>query len=497
MTLLTLLLIFILIAVVFVQLSKVRDLSAKIRGEEEVARQENDRTAFWLMVFCVVFLVGCVWSAIYYKNVMLGYGPHASASAHGGSLDSIFNVTLFFTGIVFIITHIYLFWFSYKYKEETGRKAYFFPHNTQLEIIWTAIPFAVLVFLVVRGLQVWNTVMTDLDPTEDYLEIEATGFQFGWDIRYPGPDGKLGAKDFRKISGTNSLGMDWEDVKNIDDFLPSEIVLPKGKTVRVAINAKDVLHNFYLPHFRVKMDAVPGIPTYFHFTPTKTTEEYREGLRPYPEWNELHDPTDPSSPLRWEAFNYELACAELCGNGHWSMRRIVRVVEPEEYEEWAASQQSYYMQNIRGGDEDPHKGKLLGLEISNRGRELTSEFESALKATDAADKVLNLKHVFFETGSATLQGKSKYELDNLAGLLAKYGSQRIEVGGHTDSVGDDGNNMRLSQSRAQAVVDYLLGKGVNAANMNSRGYGETKPVDSNDTDEGRQNNRRTEITLKS
>jgi len=497
MTLLTLLLIFILIAIVFVQLSKVNDLSSKIRGEEEVNRQQNDRTALWLMVFCVVFLVGCVASAIYYKNVMLGYGPHESASAHGYDLDSLFNITLFFTGIVFVITHIYLFWFSYKYREETGRKAYFFPHNTQLEIIWTAIPFAVLVFLVVRGLQVWNEVMPDLDPSVEYLEIEATGFQFGWDIRYPGPDGKLGSKNFRKISGTNSLGLNWDDPKNIDDFMPSEIVIPKGKKVRVRINSKDVLHNFYLPHFRVKMDAVPGLPTYFHFTPVTTTEEYRQRLREYPEWNTLHDPDDPSSPLRWEAFNYELACAELCGNGHWSMRRIVRVVEPEEYEEWAASQESYFMQNIRGTDDDPFKGKLLGTEISTRAKELTSAFETAMKSDESAEKTLNLEHVFFETGSAVLQNKSKFELDNLAGLLTQYASQKIEVGGHTDSVGDDTNNMRLSQSRAQSVVDYLSSKGVNASNISSKGYGETKPVETNDTDEGRQKNRRTEITLKS
>jgi len=450
-----------------------------------------------LMVFCVVFLVGCVASAIYYKNVMLGYGPHESASAHGYDLDSLFNITLFFTGIVFVITHIYLFWFSYKYREETGRKAYFFPHNTQLEIIWTAIPFAVLVFLVVRGLQVWNEVMPDLDPSVEYLEIEATGFQFGWDIRYPGPDGKLGSKNFRKISGTNSLGLNWDDPKNIDDFMPSEIVIPKGKKVRVRINSKDVLHNFYLPHFRVKMDAVPGLPTYFHFTPVTTTEEYRQRLREYPEWNTLHDPDDPSSPLRWEAFNYELACAELCGNGHWSMRRIVRVVEPEEYEEWAASQESYFMQNIRGTDDDPFKGKLLGTEISTRAKELTSAFETAMKSDESAEKTLNLEHVFFETGSAVLQNKSKFELDNLAGLLTQYASQKIEVGGHTDSVGDDTNNMRLSQSRAQSVVDYLSSKGVNASNISSKGYGETKPVETNDTDEGRQKNRRTEITLKS
>ena len=147
------------------------------------------------------------------------------------------------------------------------------------------------------------------------MEIEATGKQFAWDLRYPGPDGVLGAKNFRKISGTNPLGQDWEDIENLDDQHVSEIVLPVNKQVRVRITAQDVLHNFYLPHFRVKMDAVPGIPTYFVFTPTTTTEEYRERLGSldkdgnplYPEWHEPYDETEPDGPKRYEAFNYELA----------------------------------------------------------------------------------------------------------------------------------------------------------------------------------------------
>lgn len=491
---LTAILIVILLAVIVVQLGRVSELSAKIRGEEEVEMQKNNRTAFYMLIFLVAFLIFCVYSAIHYKDVMLGYGPHASASAHGLELDSIFNITLFFTGIVFILTHIALFWFSYKYRDDKNRKASFFPHSTKLEIIWTVIPSIVLIFLVVRGLNIWNIVMSDVDPNEEHIEIEATGYQFAWDLRYPGADGRLGTKNFRLIDpGTNPLGQDWTDLKNVDDFMPDKIVLPVGKKVRVRINSKDVLHNFYLPHFRVKMDAVPGLPTYFIFTPTKTTAEYRQGLKDYPEWQQPADPEDPEGPMRWEEFQYELACAELCGKGHYSMRRIVEIVEQPEYEKWLSEQKSYYMTNIRNTDKDPYKGQLLDLEILNRERELKDAFSSAL--TDDGNAIIRLTNVFFDSGSSSLQEQSKYELDNLSRLLKSNQSVKVELGGHTDSQGDDGANQALSQSRAQAVVDYLSRKGVSSSNMTAKGYGENSPVETNDTPEGRQANRRTELKI--
>src|SRR5690625_6200429 len=102
--------------------------------------------------------------------------------------------------------------------------------------------------------------------------------QFKWMFRYPGEDGKLGARDFREITGSNPIGQIWTDPKNLDDLQPSDMVLPKGQKVRVRILSRDVLHSFFLPHFRVKMDAVPGMPTYFVFTPSQTTEEYRQEL---------------------------------------------------------------------------------------------------------------------------------------------------------------------------------------------------------------------------
>ena len=496
MTALIILLILVLLTVIIIQVSKVSELSARIRGEEESFYQGNNRTGLWMFIFMIVFLIACVVSAYYYKNVMLGYGPLKSASAHGDSLDSLFNVTLFFTGIVFVVTQYLLFWFSYKYRAKKGAKAEFFPHNTNLEIVWTVIPAIVMTFLVVKGLVVWNDVMPDVDPNaDDYIEIEATGFQFGWDLRYPGADGKLGTRDFTKIDlASNPLGQVWSDVKNQDDFMPSEIVLPKGQKVRVRIIARDVLHNFYLPHFRVKMDAIPGLPTYFIFTPIKTTEEFREELKKYPEWQLPADPEDPEAGSRAETFEYELACAELCGKGHYSMKRLVKIVEPEEYEAWLAQQKSYYLTNIRGTEDDPNKGKLLSVEIANRNTELQAIFAEANESGKAGD-IISLKNVEFETGSAVLTSDSRYELSKVAELMNKYSTMTIEVGGHTDSTGSEETNRTLSNSRATSVLEFLMNKGVTGGRLTAKGYGPDQPVGDNATEEGRQQNRRTELKI--
>ncbi len=348
-----------LIIVVVVQIGKITELAAKIRGEEEVQIETNNRMGRYMMAFLIAFMVLAFWSAFKYKNYMLGYGPHEAASSHGPELDSMFNWTLGFTGVVFILTHIALFYFAYKYKGRKGVKATFLPHDNKLEVIWTAVPAVVMCFLVIRGLVAWNEVMGDVGADDEYIEVEATGAQFLWYLRYPGPDGILGERNYKLITGSNPLGQDWTDDANLDDFQPTDLVLPVGKKVRVRITARDVLHSFFLPHFRVKMDAVPGMPTYFVFTPTKTTEEYRQELSKYPEYQVPSDPKDPESEPLWKTFNFELACAELCGKGHFSMRKVVRIVTEEEYKAWLSEQQSYYMTSIRGKDEDPRKGEVL------------------------------------------------------------------------------------------------------------------------------------------
>lgn len=361
MTALLILICLLLIGIIVVQIGKVTELASKIRGEDEAQDRTNSTQGGYMILFLVLFLAGTIISSLYYKNSMLAYGPNQSASVHGGSIDYIFNVTLFFTGIVFVITHILLFYFAYKYRGRRGAKAAYISHDNKLEIIWTAIPAVVMTFLVVGGLDAWNEVMADVGPDEDYIEIEGTGYQFAWHLRYPGEDGKLGARDYKLIGSSNPLGQVWTDEKNHDDFHPSEIVLPVNQKVRVRITSRDVLHNFYLPHFRVKMDAVPGMPTYFVFTPNITTEEYRanlgaldeEGNPKYPEWHEPADPDDPEGPAKYENFDFELACAELCGTGHYAMRRVVKIVSQGEYEDWLSKQTSFYESTIKGTENDP------------------------------------------------------------------------------------------------------------------------------------------------
>ena len=194
----------VLLVVVIVQIGKISELAGGIRGEDAAFQESNDRTAFWLLVFGAVFLILCIWSSYHYKNWMLGYGPHESASAHGGQLDSLFNITLIFTGIVFVITQVALFYYSWKYRQRKGHKASFIAHDNRLEFIWTLVPAIVMTILVVNGLVAWNDVMADVGPDEDYIEIEATGYQFAWGIRYPGPDGKLGAKNYKLVNLANN-----------------------------------------------------------------------------------------------------------------------------------------------------------------------------------------------------------------------------------------------------------------------------------------------------
>lgn len=483
------------LAIIIIQVGKVNELANKIKGEEEAQYQSNFWNSNLSLIFMIVFLVAIFVSAYYYKNSMLGYGPHIAASKHGKTVDFLFDVNLWVTGIVFVLTHIALFWFAFKYRGKRNHKASFISHDNKLEIIWTAIPAAVMTLLVVGGLDAWNEIMADIKQKDEYIEIEATGMQFAWLLRYPGADGKLGTRDYKKINSKNPFGQDWTDTKNLDDIHASEIVLPVGKKVRVRITSRDVLHSFFLPHFRVKMDAVPGIPTYFVFTPTVTTNEYRQRLSGYKEWQEPSDPKDPTSKPRWQVFDYELACAELCGNGHFSMRRIVRIVTPEEYDQWLKTQKSYYGESIKGTSDDPNTGgQISAEELKKRKDEFLAEVNKVMaQSGTTGEKLVKLAYIAFETGSSKLTTDSKYQLDDLYEYMNSNSSVKIELGGHTDNTGDAAANLTLSGERAKSVADYLIAKGIAADRLTSKGYGSTKPVDPADTEEARAKNRRTEI----
>ena len=182
-----------------------------------------------------------------------------------------------------------------------------------------------LTVLIITGLNAWNDITGP--ASEDAEVIEVIGQQFAWTVRYPGvKDKQLGKVDYRLIDEINEFGLDLKDQNTHDDFKALELHIPVGKEVLLKIRAKDVLHSVFLPHFRVKMDAVPGMPTQFKFTATKTTQQMRD---------ETHNPE----------FNYEMACTEICGRGHFSMRMIVIVEDEASYEKWKAGQDSWLKQN--------------------------------------------------------------------------------------------------------------------------------------------------------
>lgn len=309
-----------LVFVVIFQIAKASEYVSVLKGEEKTRRQNNKINAFLLLAFLVLGLIG-VWycNDLYYGKTLI---PQGSASVEGESYDMMFAITTAVTGLVFFITQIALFWFAYKYQESDNRKAFYFAHSTKLELIWTTIPAITLCVLVAFGLRSWFKVTGD--APKDALVVEVTGHQFGWEFRYPGPDKVLGQKNFKLTKGANSLGVDFNDPASLDDIHVSATMhIPVGRPVKMVINAQDVIHDVGLPHFRLKMDAVPGIPTTQWFTPKYTTAEMKERTK------------NPD-------FTYEIACDQMCGKGHFSMRGVIIVETEAEYKAWLAQQKPEY-----------------------------------------------------------------------------------------------------------------------------------------------------------
>jgi cytochrome c oxidase subunit 2 len=285
------------------------------------------------LIFTIVALGGFFWySFTYFEDYNLPV-----ASDHGAWTDTLFWITMGVTVVAFSIISVVMAVFVFSYQHREGRKAKFYPDNHYLELAWTIIPAIVLAILIFTGLRAWNEITAPASADAEVIEV--IGQQFAWTARYPGvKDNTLGKYNYKLIDAINEFGLDVSDKNSMDDFKSLELHLPKGKEVLIKIRAKDVLHSMYIPHFRVKMDAVPGMPTQFKFVANKTTQEMRD---------ELNN----------QNFNYELACAEVCGQAHFSMKMIVVVEEPEAYEKWKRDQEAWSVQNA-----DYVKKKLAQLQ---------------------------------------------------------------------------------------------------------------------------------------
>ena len=326
-----------------------------------VARKKDDTTIGTSnnvnAVLMVLFMLGGLGWFLWFTFAEVDRYTLPLASEHGAETDYMFNVTMWITGVVFIVTNILLFYFSFHYRHKKGTRAIFYSHNNKLEFIWTIIPAIVLTYLVASGLIVWGDIMEE--APEDAEVIEVMGYQFAWEVRYPGKDNKLGDFHYQKIDGINQFGLDLADTDTYDDFSTLQIHIPVDKTVLFKIRARDVLHSVFLPHFRVKMDAVPGMYTQFKFTANKTTAEMRE---------ELGDPE----------FNYELACTEVCGRGHFGMRKVLVVMEQDEYEQWKAEQKPWLKLNPDQLTKVPENQREAAMVKAGITREEVQDLEASL-----------------------------------------------------------------------------------------------------------------------
>ncbi len=313
----------ILVFVIIYQIGKASEYAAVLRGEKKVNAQVNRAIAFLLVAMFVLGLWGLWKCHVYFKDMMLP----VAACRTGVNYDHMFNVTTAVTGIVFLLTQAVLFWFCFKYQASDKRTAFFFAHSNKLELVWTTIPAIAMAVLVAIGLKNWFDV-TSVAPAEATV-IEIVGKQFNWLIRYPGKDNELGKRDFRKINDANNvLGLDWSDPHNADDIISQngEMHVVVGKPVKLVIGSRDVIHDVGLPHFRMKMDAVPGITTTLWFTPTITSDSMKLITK------------NPN-------FVYEIACDQLCGKGHYAMRGTIIVESQAQYDKWMASQPAYAVGN--------------------------------------------------------------------------------------------------------------------------------------------------------
>lgn len=330
----------VLLFIVIFQIAKASEYVSILNGEDKANKQSNRINGFLLLGFMILGFLGVWWcNKQLYGSTLF---PQGSASVEGEKIDEMFMLTTAVTGLVFIITQFLLFYFAWKYQHKEGRKVFYFPHNNKLELIWTVVPAIFLTVLVVFGLRFWFRITSD--APKEAMTVEIIGKQFGWIMRYPGKDNTFGKTYFRVISdeANNSLGQVWQDNEtlklkadpaNYDDVVTTQTMyIVKGRPVKLIIGSRDVIHDVGLNHFRLKMDAVPGIPTTLWFTPKYTTKEMKQRTG------------NPD-------FVYEISCDQMCGNGHYSMKGIIEVVTQEEFDAWIGKQKPNYY--VAFPDKDP------------------------------------------------------------------------------------------------------------------------------------------------
>jgi cytochrome c oxidase subunit 2 len=230
-------------------------------------------------------------------------------AADWSSVDLTVDITFWVTGVVFIILNAFLIWVIVKYRHRKGSKAHYEPESHKLEWWLTIITSVGVIAMLAPGLWVWDRIVTVPD---DAKVVEVVGQQWHWTFRFPGEDGVLGQVAIANMSVDNPFGMKPDDPAGMDDILISsgELHLAVDETYKFVLRSKDVLHNFTVPQFRVKMDLIPGNVPYIWATTTRTGR-------------------------------FDIMCEELCGIAHFAMRGAVVVEEQAAFDTWLDGFPSY------------------------------------------------------------------------------------------------------------------------------------------------------------
>jgi cytochrome c oxidase subunit 2 len=291
------------------------------------------------------------------------------------SIDDTVNLTFLITGIVFVVLNGFLIWVIIRYRHREGVKAHYEPESKKLEWWLTIITTVAIIALLAPGLWVWDRIISVPD---DAAEVEVVGQQWHWSYRFPGEDGVFGQVEVSKMTVDNPFGMKPEDPAGMDDILiaSGELHVPVNTAYKFVLRSKDVLHNFTVPQFRVKMDLIPGTTSYTWLTPTRTGR-------------------------------FDILCEELCGIGHFAMRGAVVVDELADFSDWlknyptfaetlqnpnadlAAGQNLYAVCSACHGSQGEGNASLNAPSLAGQEqwylKQQVKNFQQGLRGSDAGD----------------------------------------------------------------------------------------------------------------
>jgi len=253
-------------------------------------------------------------------------------ASNWGYIDDTITLTFWITGVVFVAVVGFMAYCVLRFGYQEGRRSEYNPENKKLEWWLTGLTTVGVMGMLTPGLFVWNDFIS---VPKGAAEIEVVGQQWQWSYRYPGKDGVLGTSNVRLVSDKNPFGINPKDPKGQDDILVAgdDLHLPMDKPVKVLLRSLDVLHNFYVPQFRAKMDMVPGSVTYIWLTPTRTGK-------------------------------FDVLCFELCGVGHHTMRSKVVVDKEGDFQVWLKKQQTF-AQSLRAAEnQSGEESKVASTEAS-------------------------------------------------------------------------------------------------------------------------------------